>query len=126
MASNLMIPSQVDEDIWIIARRHHGRPAKSVGKWLIYREKGGIDDTWEKIVQLLHNGDLWSEVKVVADGRRQENAPFVIYVYTADANDEEDVMRIRRALREYGITEVIRYKTDEASWRKLDEYLYSA
>lgn len=126
MASNLMIPSQVDEDIWIVARRHHGRPAKAVGKWLIYREKDEVDDTWDKIVQLLHNGDLWTEVKVVSEGRRRENAPFVICVYTADAYDEADVMRIRRVLREYGITEVINYKTDEASWKKVDEFLYSA
>ena len=37
----------------------------------------------------------------------------VICVYSYDADDKEDVMRIRQALREIGVTWKIPYKLDE-------------
>lgn len=36
-------------------------------------------------------------------------------MYTYDHNDEEDVMRVRKKLRELGFTEKLSYKTDEAT-----------
>lgn len=125
MALNTLYPSKVTDDVWIVARYRHKAPAKAVGKWLIYRDKDEIDALWQKIYTLLRQGQLWSEVKVVAEGRRKGDQ-FVICVYTSDANNETDVMRIRAILREYGVSETIHYKTDDASWRAVDEYLYSA
>ena len=39
----------------------------------------------------------------------------MICVYTHDATDREDVMRVRERLREIGFTKKLSYKTDQAT-----------
>jgi len=39
----------------------------------------------------------------------------VICVYTYDANDEDDIMKVRESLRQLGIKKKIPYKTNDAT-----------
>lgn len=43
----------------------------------------------------------------------------VIVVYTCDWTDKEDVMRVRKRLREIGFTEEIYYKTNDMTRRQI-------
>ena len=75
-------------------------------------EKADIDEIWRKIRDATAAGRLGISARVSTakenPDSRDERA--VIYVNTADWEDEEDVMRIREVLRELGVEQRIGYK----------------
>lgn len=95
-------------------------PASTVrcGKWLLFVPAAKIDDAWAAIKQTTQEGRLGGSAKV-ATARPNPNATNpnvrVICVYTYDADDEEDVTRVREELRRLGYTRKIPYKTDDAT-----------
>lgn len=115
------IPSKVTDAYWLFAKRKKGSyPSHTAngGKWLIFVDIKDIDSVWSKIKISTENGLLGEESKV-ATAKENHNAidpnKKVICVYTYDYTDKKDVMRIREALREIGITNKIPYKTDNAT-----------
>ncbi|ODM97744.1 hypothetical protein Ocin01_08936 [Orchesella cincta] len=89
------------------------------GKWLIFDSLDKIDETWEKISTAVANGILGCSAKVSTIKDQETRSPYkdnaVICVYTYDHNDENDVMRVRGALRRMGFTKKLPYKTDIAT-----------
>ena len=60
---------------------------------------------------------------------RKHHPSYVICVYTLDWKDEEDVMRVKNALRAAGITQELKYKRDLDTFNKVygseDEFVYT-
>lgn len=85
---------------------------EKAGKWLIFLPPDQVDEIWKKIRDLTWEGKLGISAKVSTakpdPSARDERK--VIYVYTADWEDEGDVMRVRDELRIIGITDRIGYK----------------
>ena len=114
------LPSEVTDTPWIWPESS-GReynPA-TTGKWLIFRSRKSIDDTWLKVKEAHEKGLLGPEAKVSTC----YDSPFkpyknshVICVYTDDCEDKDDVIRVMTELENIGITdEKLRYKSDKAT-----------
>lgn len=118
------MPSQVTDVYWISADRGRGsypEPTARSGKWLVFVQPDHVDEVWLKIRDAVRDGRLGSSAKC-ATSRPNPNAASsarVICVYTYDAEDVADVMRVRTVLRELGVTHKIPYKTDAATHQGL-------
>jgi hypothetical protein len=84
------------------------------GKWLIFVPFTQVDECWKKVCAALEKGKLGPSAKVSTYFSSGEK-DYVICVYTNNHSDPSDVMRVRKALRDIGITKSISYKTDEAT-----------
>ena len=115
-------PSIERKEYWIWAGRRseesYPPPTNRQGKWLLFVRREAVDEVWAKTVRVLHQGRLGSVAKV-STARPNANtanpSKHVVCVYTYDADDEQDVMRVRATLREIGFEAPISYKTDEAT-----------
>ncbi len=113
-------PSQIRDKYWVsaTARKNRVPSAERSGKWLIFVPLDELDDAWAKIKQATQEGLLGNSCKA-ATGLSNPNAidpnTKVICIYTYDAADREDVLRVRQALRDLGFTGPIPYKTDQAT-----------
>lgn len=112
-------PYHVTDVYWIYAVRKkepYPSPTPRSGKWLAFGNPEEIDLLWAKIKTATEQGKLGGYSKV-ATARMNFGAPSanrrVICVFTYDSEDLRDVMRVRQALRELGVTEKTGYKTDE-------------
>ena len=118
MTSKNHLPSRETKAFWIQEQADIGYPEHTErgGKWLLFVKSEEVDGWWNKIRESLLKGHLGSTIKA-ATARPNPNATSseikVICVYSYDADDKEDVMRIRKALREIGVTWRIPYKLDE-------------
>lgn len=116
------VPSQVVDRYWLEAQRKSRKYPKHTehgGKWLIFVPTSGIDSGWRTIKLAVEDGRLGESAKVsTAKPNPNSTDPMkhVICVYTYDANDIEDVKRIRQQLRELGVIQKIPYKTDDATF----------
>lgn len=118
-----VIPSKTLQARWIEqeAPNSSGKAAdiEKAGKWLIFLPPDQVDDIWRQIRDLTWEGELGISAKVSTakpdpDARDERK---VIYVYTADWEDEADVMRVREELRKIGITDRIGYKRNLETFR---------
>ena len=113
-------PSQILDTYWVKANARTNRVqfTSRSGKWLIFVPVDELDDAWAKVKQATEAGLLSNHSKA-ATGLPNPNAADpskkVICVYTYDADDREDVFRVRQALRDLGFTWPIPYKTDQAT-----------
>lgn len=92
---------------------------EKAGKWLVFLPPDQVDEIWHQIRDLTWKGNLGISAKVSTakpdpDARDDRK---VIYVYTADWEDEEDVMRVREELRRIGIVDRIGYKRNLETFR---------
>lgn len=114
-------PSEETDEYWIYARRKVGtypRHTSRGGKWDVFVVNSRVDVVWAQIKAAVEEGKLGNEAKVrTALPSPNSHAPNskVICVYTYDGDDEEDVMRVRDALRKLGITGKIGWKADDAT-----------
>lgn len=86
---------------------------------MIFVDRANVDEAWEKVVAALTQARLGDYAKV-STARPSPNAAaprtHVICVYTYDADDEDDVRRVRNSLRDLGFVKPIAYKTDQATF----------
>jgi hypothetical protein len=88
------------------------------GKWMVFVERSEVDAWWERIARDVRAGTLGPSAKVSTCAPRPEVEDPIrhsLIVYTADHDDERDVMRVREGLRRLGVTWPIAYKTDDAT-----------
>ena len=111
-----VIPSGTSQTYWIIQEAPDISPDaiedELAGKWLIFLPIDQVDEAWKKIrdatcANILGISAKVSTVKPNPDSKDQMK---VIYVYTADWQDETEVMRVREELRKIGFTDRIGYK----------------
>ena len=86
----------------------------TLGKWLVFKHKSQIDETWETIRASVANGELGATGCKVSTMKRNRDAKDpnikVICVYTT----KEDVDKVGIKLIQI-VRHTIRYKTDEAT-----------
>jgi hypothetical protein len=118
-----VVPSQTTQMYWIVqdAPSFHPEEAddEKMGKWLIFLEKDAADEAWGRIRDATFGGRLGVSAKV-STGKPNPDSwdeRTVIYVYTTDWEDEEDVMRIREVLRSFGIEQRIGYKRNIETYK---------
>ncbi|HNX16710.1 MAG TPA: DUF1917 domain-containing protein [Methanoregula sp.] len=111
-----VLPSKTTQMYWIVQDAPGSAPEaiedEHAGKWLIFKDPETADDAWKKVRDATIAGELGISAKVSTakpnpdsrDSRR------VIYVYTRDWADEQDVMRVREKLRTLGFVDRIGYK----------------
>jgi Domain of unknown function (DUF1917). len=82
------------------------------GKWLIFLPPEDVDDAWRKVRNATWKNELGISAKVSTAKPNPDSRDNmkVIYIYTPDWRDEDDVMRVRERLRELGFTDRIGYK----------------
>ena len=102
-------PSQVPGVYWIEVKPQQGKikpPTARTGEWQIATTLDAVDDLWAIVKQATEQGQLGYKSKVStrpAHGQSDDDAR-LICVRTYDADDREDVERIKQALIERGIT----------------------
>lgn len=89
------------------------------GKWLIFLPPEEVDSAWTRVRDATCRNELGISAKVSTarpnpDSRDNRK---VIYVYTADWQDEADVMRVRERLRELGFEERLGYKRNIETYK---------
>jgi hypothetical protein len=111
-----VIPSKTTQMYWIV-QDAPGSPPEAIedenaGKWLIFQEPDLADESWKKVRDNTVKLNLGISAKVSTSKPNPESRDNrkVIYVYTKNWADEEDVMRVREILRSLGFTERIGYK----------------
>lgn len=111
-----VIPSRTTRMYWIVQDSPFFSPEKfdddKGGKWLIFTEKEEVDDLWVKIRDATTAGRLGisARVSTAKNNPKSRDDRAVIYVNTADWENEDEVMQIRETLRELGIEQRIGYK----------------
>lgn len=88
------------------------------GKWMVMIYKEQMDTMWVKIRESLMAGKLGKEAKcstMMPNPNSPSSRIGVIIVYTNNAENETDIMRIRSVLRDLGVSWKIGYKTDKAT-----------
>ncbi len=111
-----IIPTKTTKIFWIFLDAPGYDPgcadAEKAGKWLIFLEPNQTDIIWKKIRNATAMGELGISAKVSTAKENSESRDerMVIYVYTRDWEEEEDVMRTRDVLRNLGVTDIIGYK----------------
>jgi hypothetical protein len=92
---------------------------ENAGKWLIFVDRDKVDEAWRVIRDETIAGRLGISTKVSTakpnpDSRDDRK---VIFVYTRDWRDEDDVMRVRERLRELGYDERLGYKRNIETYK---------
>ncbi|MDD3978397.1 MAG: DUF1917 domain-containing protein [Methanomicrobium sp.] len=111
-----VIPSKTTLMYWIVQdapdfTMNPGDEDKG-GKWLIFLEKAEVDAMWEKIRDATVQNRLGpsSKVSTAKENPESRDERTVIYVYTRDWEDKDNVMKIRETLKELGVEHRIGYK----------------
>lgn len=111
-----VIPSKTKRIYWI-TQDAPGAPTDAAtsekgGKWLVFVENDQADGFWKKIRTATAGSELGLSAKVSTakpnpDSRDNRS---VIYVFTGNWEDEDDVMAVRERLKDLGVTWRIGYK----------------
>lgn len=109
-------PSEVAAVYWIEAKAPNAAPTPRAGAWVIPTTVGHVDDLWARIKQATEAGELGYKSKVsTSPGKNQaHDNQRLIHVRVADSADQDDVQRVRGALRALGVTDEIDYVPDKA------------
>ncbi len=87
---------------------------KTLGKWLVFKHKTTIDETWEQIRQAVQSGELGATGAKVSTMRPSPNSNNpnmkVICVYTTREEMDEVGLKLIHIVKQK-----IRYKTDETT-----------
>jgi hypothetical protein len=111
-----VVPSKTTQMYWIVQDAPGSAPEaiedENAGKWLIFQEPGLADASWKKVRDATVALGLGISAKVSTSKPNPESRDNrkVIYVYSKNWADEEDVMRVREKLRELGFVDRIGYK----------------
>ncbi|HJJ32196.1 MAG TPA: DUF1917 domain-containing protein [Methanocorpusculum sp.] len=117
-----ILPTRTRHTYWIQQAKpgvaHDACGAEEAGKWLIFLPPTEADEAWIKIRDATVAGRLGIGAKVSTARENEDSRDDrkVIYVFTANWEDESDVMRVREELKNLGFTDRIGYK------RNLDTY----
>lgn len=118
-----VVPTRTTQMYWIVEDAPEIRPDavddELAGKWLIFLPADEVDAVWRRVRDATAEGDLGISAKVSTakpnpDARDDR---YVVYVYTADWRDEEEVMLVREALRALGVEDRIGYKRNLETFR---------
>ena len=134
-ALSILKPSEVSTTFfWLPCLRVTAgkRMTSNGGKWMIFADWEDLDMYWEWIKRATILGHLGPASKVSTrrpTSLRQDESKGVICIYTYNYKDLEDIRRVRSELADMGFTDLIYYKTNEATRSGLygaNAWLYSS
>lgn len=102
-------PSQVAAVYWIEAKPladDAPAPTPRAGEFIIETTVDGVDALWDKIREATQRGVLGYKSKVATVSRTDDPRARLIVVRTVDADDSQDIARVRAALEGLAITPV--------------------
>ncbi|XP_020916944.2 uncharacterized protein LOC110254307 [Exaiptasia diaphana] len=82
----------------------------TAGKWLIFADRAEIDGLWFSIAETTVAGRLGCSAKVST--KKTGDPKHVIWVYTKDFTDKDDVRRVEKVLRRLHVHDFMQYKAD--------------
>lgn len=118
-----VVPTKTTQMYWIVEDAPSVRPDavddELAGKWLVFLPADEVDALWRRVRDATAAGELGISAKVSTakpnpDARDDR---YVVYVYTADWQDEPEVMRVRETLRALGVADRIGYKRNLETFR---------
>jgi len=118
-----VIPSRTTRMFWIVQDAPEVKPDaiedELAGKWLIFLPPERVDEAWILVRNATCRKELGisSKVSTAKPNPDSRDNMKVIYVYTADWRDEQEVMRVRERLRELGFVDRIGYKRNIETYR---------
>jgi hypothetical protein len=118
-----VVPSKTTHMYWIVQDAPSVAPDaiedELAGKWLIFLPSEQTDEAWKLVRDATILGELGISTKISTTKKNPESRDSmkVIYIYTRDWRDEEDVMRVREKLRALGFTDRIGYKRNIETFR---------
>ncbi len=118
-----VVPTRTTQMYWIVEDAPSVGPSavddELAGKWLIFLPPEEVDLIWRRVRDATVSGELGMSAKVstAKPNPDSRDSRYVIYVYTADWQDEDGVMRVREALRSLGVTDRIGYKRNLETFR---------
>jgi hypothetical protein len=117
-----IVPMKTTKSYWIQQDRPDVETglagSEEAGKWLIFLSPEEIDVAWVKVRNATVVGTLGigAKVSTAKENKNSYDDRKVIYVFTTDWSDKEEVMRVREELKNLGFVDRIGYK------RNLDTY----
>src|SRR5689334_15556098 len=109
------LPSQVTTgDGWHFAyRQKDDYPCEAKGKWIVYARRDKIDNLWQLLRLATEEGYLgsFSKVSTAVLSETAKTGVHTICIYSYDAEDRDDIMRIREFLRDMNIMTPLEYQT---------------
>ncbi|HNO08837.1 MAG TPA: DUF1917 domain-containing protein [Methanoregulaceae archaeon] len=111
-----VIPSRTTRMYWIVQDAPDVKPDaiedELAGKWLIFLPPERVDEAWILVRDATCRNELGISAKVstAKPNPDSRDSMKVIYIYTPDWRDEQEVMRVRERLRELGFADRIGYK----------------
>jgi hypothetical protein len=121
--SGVINPTDITDKPWVLVRapgrKLRERPPNPdrTGKWMVFQRPAAHDALWERVKAETEAGRLGIGSKA-ATGKSNslslgKHLPIIVYTY--DYADQDDVTRVRDALRALGVTWPISYKADRAT-----------
>jgi hypothetical protein len=114
-------PSEVKREEWLLAQQRGtsftSRNRAKTGRWTIFASTSDIDQLWKRISRATTNGQLGiaAQVSTARPKKTQHTQEYVLYVYTKDYQDQDDVFRVRSSLATLGVTQQITYRPEKSS-----------
>jgi hypothetical protein len=111
-----VVPGKTTKMYWIVQDAPDVSPDaiqdELAGKWLIFLPTEDVDEAWKLVRDATCKKELGISAKVSTAKPNPDSRDNmkVIYVYTPDWRDEDEVMRVRENLRSLGFTDRIGYK----------------
>lgn len=111
-----VVPTKTTQMYWIVQDAPGSAPEaiedENAGKWLIFQEPDLVDAVWTKVrnATVAHELGISAKVSTAKPNPDSRDNRKVVYIYTKDWADEEDVLRVREKLRELGFVDRIGYK----------------
>ncbi len=118
-----VVPTRTTQMYWIVEDAPAIRPKavddELAGKWLVFLSPDEVDTAWRRVRDATAADELGISAKVstAKPNPDSRDTRYVIYVYTADWRDEDEVMRVREALRALGVEDRIGYKRNLETFR---------
>lgn len=118
-----VVPTRTTQMYWIVEDAPAVRPDavddELAGKWLVFLPPEEVDPLWRRVRDATAADELGISAKVstAKPNPDSRDTRYVIYVYTADWQDEDEVMRVREALRALGVVDRIGYKRNIETFR---------
>lgn len=113
-------PSKVTREEWLYAHKRgqiYVDQTQEIGMWTIFASQGEIDSLWKHSARATSAGELGIAAKVstARPKKTKHRHEFVLYVYTQDYRDQQDIFRVRSRLAEFGVTQEITYRQNCSS-----------
>jgi Basophilic leukemia-expressed protein Bles03 len=113
-------PSDYTAVYWIESKRKRGDyPAltSNAGEWRVKLSIENVDEVWEKIKRATKNGELGYKSKVSTRPAAKQAHPDerLLCIRTYNADDIEDVARVKTMLMNMGLDENLTYSRDKTT-----------